>query len=193
MEEAEQARSKKVVLYGTGQRAGARPLQEPVRAAALVHHARSRASIPWLERRHTEAESDRAREQIEGYMREVPCPACDGARLRPASLAVTIGDTNIYEVGELSIRKAAEFLGALELSERDRLIAERVLKEVNERLRFLLDVGLDYLTSTARRARSPAARRSASGWRRRSAAASSACSTCSTSRRSACTSATTSA
>src|SRR4029078_7641249 len=88
----------------------------------------------------------RAREQIEGYMREVPCPACGGARLRPASLAVTIGGKNIYEVGELSIRKAAEFLGSLESSERDRLIAERVEKEVNERLQFLLDVGLDYLT-----------------------------------------------
>ena len=72
--------------------------------------------VPWLERRHTESESDRAREQIEGYMREVPCPACGGARLRPASLAVTIGDKNIYEVGELSIRKASEFLGSLELS-----------------------------------------------------------------------------
>ena len=102
--------------------------------------------VPWLERRHQDSESDRAREQIEGYMREVPCPACDGARLRPASLAVTIGDMNIYEVGELSIRKASEFLGSLELSERDRLIAERVEKEVNERLRFLLDVGLDYLS-----------------------------------------------
>ena len=102
--------------------------------------------MPWLERRHTESESDRAREQIEGYMREVPCPACGGARLRPASLAVTIGGQNIYEVGELSIRKASEFLGSLELSERDRMIAERVEKEVNERLRFLLDVGLDYLS-----------------------------------------------
>ena len=102
--------------------------------------------VPWLERRHAESESDRAREQIEGYMREVPCPACEGARLRPASLAVTIGGKNIYEVGELSIRKASEFLGTLELSERDRMIAERVEKEVNERLRFLLDVGLDYLS-----------------------------------------------
>ena len=60
--------------------------------------------MPWVERRHTESESDRVREQIEGYMREVPCPACGGARLRPASLAVTIGGKNIYEVGELSIR-----------------------------------------------------------------------------------------
>src|ERR687898_964352 len=84
--------------------------------------------------------------QIEGYMREVPCPACHGARLRPASLAVKIGGMNIFELGELSIAKAAGFLGSLELSERDLMIAEAVLKEVNERLRFLLDVGLDYLT-----------------------------------------------
>ena len=120
-------------------------------------------------------------------------PGCDGARLEPESLAVTVDGKNIVEVGELSIRKAARVLRRPSSSrERDRMIAERVLKEVNERLRFLLDVGLDYLTSTARPARSPAARRSASGSRRRSAAGSSACSTCSTSRRSACTSATTS-
>jgi len=102
--------------------------------------------IPWLGRRHTESESDRAREQIEGYMREVPCPACHGARLRPKSLAVTIGGKSIAEVGDLSLGKAGEFFAALELSERDRMIAERVLKEVNERMRFLLDVGLDYLS-----------------------------------------------
>jgi excinuclease ABC subunit A len=101
--------------------------------------------VPWLERRHTEAESDRAREQIEGYMREVPCPACGGARLRPASLAVTVGGHTIHDVGEMSIRRCAEFFAGLELSERDRMIADAVSKEVNERLRFLLDVGLDYL------------------------------------------------
>jgi excinuclease ABC subunit A len=78
-------------------------------------------------------------------MREVPCPACGGARLRPASLAVTVGGISIFELGELSISKAADFLASLELSERDRMIAERVQKEVNERMRFLLDVGLDYL------------------------------------------------
>ena len=79
-------------------------------------------------------------------MREVPCTACDGARLNPASLGVTIGGKNIPEVGNLSIRKTAAFFARLELTERDRLIAERVLKEVNERLQFLLDVGLDYLS-----------------------------------------------
>ena len=102
--------------------------------------------VPWVERRHTESDSDRVREQIEGYMRLVPCPACGGARLRPASLAVTIGDQNLFEVGELSIRDCAAFFETVELSERDRLIAERVFKEVLERLQFLLDVGLDYLS-----------------------------------------------
>src|SRR5204863_325731 len=65
--------------------------------------------IPWVERRHTESESDRVREVIEGYMRLVPCPVCKGARLRPASLAVTVGDKNIHEVGELSSGDCAQF------------------------------------------------------------------------------------
>ncbi|MBM3672565.1 MAG: excinuclease ABC subunit UvrA [Actinobacteria bacterium] len=137
-------KAKNAILTGTGDRAVHVRYRNRY-GRQRSYHTAFEGVIPWLERRHTDAESDRAREQIEGYMREVPCPACDGARLRPASLAVTIGDKSIYEVGELSIVRAAAFLGALELSERDRLIAERVLKEVNERLRFLLDVGLDYL------------------------------------------------
>jgi len=137
-------RARNAVLYGTGDRAVHVTYRNRY-GRQRSYHTAFEGVIPWLERRHSDAESDRAREQIEGYMREVPCPACDGARLRPASLAVTIADKSIYEVGELSISKAAAFLGALELSERDRLIAERVVKEVNERMRFLLDVGLDYL------------------------------------------------
>ena len=102
--------------------------------------------IPFLQRRHADSESDWAREQIEGYMRVVPCPHCGGARLKPASLAVTINDLHISAVCDLSIGEAAKFLAGLELNERDRLIAERVVKEVNARMGFLLDVGLDYLT-----------------------------------------------
>ncbi len=135
----------KVVLYGAGK------TQVLVRyknryGRKREYRTRYEGVIPWLERRHTEADSDRSREQIEGYMREVPCTACDGARLRPASLGVTIADRNISEVGNLSIRKTAAFFAEIQLNERERLIAERVLKEVNERLRFLLDVGLDYLS-----------------------------------------------
>ncbi|MEM9747316.1 MAG: excinuclease ABC subunit UvrA, partial [Actinomycetota bacterium] len=102
--------------------------------------------IPWLKRRHESSDSDWSREQYEGYMRLVPCSTCDGARLNPTTLAVTINDKNIAEVCDLSIGESAKFLAALELSERDRLIAERVTKEINARLGFLLDVGLDYLT-----------------------------------------------
>ncbi|GMU78971.1 MAG: UvrABC system protein A [Acidimicrobiia bacterium] len=133
-----------VILHGTGQKA------VHVRYRNRYGRQRSYSTtfegvVPWLERRHAEAESDRGREQIEGYMREVPCPACGGARLRPASLAVTVGGKSIFEVGEMSIGRCAAFFADLELSERDRMIADAVSKEVNERLRFLLDVGLDYL------------------------------------------------
>ena len=102
--------------------------------------------IPWLKRRHEGAESDWSREQYEGYMRLVPCRACGGARLKPATLAVTVNGKHISEVCDMPISESSEFLAALELSERDRMIAERVTKEINARLGFLLDVGLDYLT-----------------------------------------------
>jgi excinuclease ABC subunit A len=102
--------------------------------------------IPFLERRHGEAESDTSRERYEGYMREVPCPVCKGARLKPEVLAVTLGDLSIADVAAMSIRECADFLRALELDARQTVIAERVVKEVNARLGFLLDVGLDYLS-----------------------------------------------
>ncbi len=102
--------------------------------------------IPWIKRRHESAESDWSREQYESYMRLVPCTVCEGARLKPATLAVTINDKNISQVCDLPIGESAKFLADLELSDRDRLIAERVVKEVNARLGFLLDVGLDYLS-----------------------------------------------
>jgi excinuclease ABC subunit A len=102
--------------------------------------------IPFLQRRHSDAESDWSREQVETYMREAPCPACGGARLKPSSLAVTIGERNISEVCDLSIGESAKFLAALELNEREKIIAERVIKEINARMSFLLDVGLDYLS-----------------------------------------------
>lgn len=102
--------------------------------------------IPWIKRRHVDAESDHTREQFESYMREVPCPVCEGARLKPSTLAVTINDRNISEVCAMSIADSASFLAGLTLSNRDSMIAERVTKEINARLGFLLDVGLDYLT-----------------------------------------------
>ncbi|MER6007246.1 excinuclease ABC subunit UvrA [Nonomuraea angiospora] len=102
--------------------------------------------IPWVQRRHAEAESDSTRERFEGYMREIPCPACKGARLKPVTLAVTVADKSIAEVAAMSIGECAKFLAGLKLSDRDMHIAERVVKEINARMGFLLDVGLDYLT-----------------------------------------------
>jgi len=102
--------------------------------------------VPFLERRHSEAESEASRDRFEGYMREVPCPTCHGARLKPEVLAVTLGGRSIAEVAALSIADCAAFLREIELDERQRTIAERVLKEVGARLGFLLDVGLDYLS-----------------------------------------------
>ncbi|ROR90615.1 excinuclease ABC subunit UvrA [Nocardioides aurantiacus] len=107
---------------------------------------------PYIERRHREAESDTSRDRFEGYMREVPCPACQGTRLKPVVVSVTLGGAigeggkSIAEVCALPLNEAATWLGDLELSARERQIAEQVLKEIQERLRFLLDVGLDYLS-----------------------------------------------
>jgi len=109
------------------------------------YEARFEGVVPYLQRRHSEAESDAQREQVEGYMREVPCPECGGARLKPLSLAVTIDGNSIADISLMSIREAAAVLEELTLSERDHLIADRVVKEINARMGFLLDVGLDYL------------------------------------------------
>ena len=102
--------------------------------------------IPFLQRKHSETDSEFSRERYESYMREVPCGTCDGARLKPEVLAVTIGGKNIAEICELAINDCAEFLKQIELNKREAQIAERVMKEVNARLGFLLDVGLDYLS-----------------------------------------------
>jgi excinuclease ABC subunit A len=102
--------------------------------------------VPNLERRYRETDSDYIREKIEEYMSERPCPACHGARLKPATLAVRIGGLNIYELSLLPVAGAARFLDELELSQRERLIGVRVLKEIKERLSFLESVGVGYLS-----------------------------------------------
>jgi len=139
------AKDKKLLLYGSATK------QVHVQYKNRFGRSRSYLShfegiVPWLQRRHGEAESDWSREQIEQYMREVDCPACGGARLKPESLAVTVGGMNIYELCSLPITRAVQTIGELDLSERDHLIADRVLKEIRERMQFLLDVGLDYLS-----------------------------------------------
>jgi excinuclease ABC subunit A len=138
-------KDKKLVLFGTG--------TKQVHVTYKNRFGRTRSYealfegiVPWLQRRHGEAESDWSREQIEQYMREVDCPECQGARLKPESLAVTVGGRNIYELCSLSIGNAVEAMATLELSDREHMIADRVFKEVRERMQFLLDVGLDYLS-----------------------------------------------
>jgi excinuclease ABC subunit A len=135
----------KVVLYGSG--------TKKIHVQYRNRFGRTRSYdtqyegvVPYLQRRHSEAESDHQRESIEGYMREVACPECGGARLKPASLAVTVAGRNLFELSDLPLRDATAAMGELTLSERDHLIADRVLKEIRARMQFLLDVGLDYLS-----------------------------------------------
>src|SRR6202050_2663486 len=110
------------------------------------YYPNSGGVTPGVERRHAEAESDSSREKFAGYMREVPCPTCHGARLKPVSLAVTVDGKSIAELCALPVGDLAKLLLTLELSDRDMQIAQRIVKEVNARMGFLLDVGLDYLT-----------------------------------------------
>jgi excinuclease ABC subunit A len=135
----------KILLYGSS--------EKKVHVAYRNRYGRSRSYdtayegvVAWLARRHADAESEYQREQVEGYMREVPCAACGGTRLRPESLAVTIGERSIAAVSDLPIGEASAFIGGLSLTDREELIAERVMKEIRARLQFLVDVGLDYLT-----------------------------------------------
>ncbi|MDN5363185.1 MAG: excinuclease subunit [Eubacteriales bacterium] len=102
--------------------------------------------IPNLERRYRETDSENVREEIESYMAQRPCPACGGARLRPESLAVLVGGKNIYQVTTMTVKEAQQFFRSLELTPREKQIADRILKEIDERLQFLINVGLDYLT-----------------------------------------------
>ncbi|WP_093415828.1 excinuclease ABC subunit UvrA [Saccharopolyspora flava] len=139
---------KKAVLHGTDDQVHVRYRNRYGRTRS--YYASYEGVIPFLERRLEQTESDYAREKYEGYMRDVPCPACDGTRLKPEILAVTMenedDELSIAEVSALSVRECAEFLNALVLGPREQMIAGAVLKEIQARLGFLLDVGLDYLS-----------------------------------------------
>ena len=100
----------------------------------------------YIKRKHEETESDFARDRYEQYMRQVACPSCGGARLNPTILGVKVGGKSIAEVTDLSLADALAFVRGLQLSAREAKIGEQVLKEIDARLQFLLDVGLDYLT-----------------------------------------------
>ena len=102
--------------------------------------------IPNLERRYKETTSEWMREELEAYMRQVPCPACHGDRLKPESLAVTVGGKNIAQLTSLSVVDALKFIEGLQLTPREQMIGDRILKEIRERLGFLKSVGLEYLT-----------------------------------------------
>jgi excinuclease ABC subunit A len=138
------ARAQKAVLYGHDAK---------LTVTYRNRHGRDRSYqtgfegvVPWVERRHTDTDSEWTRDKYEGFMREVPCNSCNGTRLKPEVLAVTVSGHNIAEVCGLSVWRCAELLGALTLTESQTMIAERVVKEINARLKFLLDVGLDYLS-----------------------------------------------
>ncbi|WIV53569.1 excinuclease ABC subunit UvrA [Amycolatopsis nalaikhensis] len=143
------ARAQKAVLHGVDEQVHVRYKNRYGRQRS--YYANFEGVIPFLERRQEQTESEYMRERYEGYMREVPCPACQGTRLKPEILAVTLqhktrGDMSIAEVCALSIAEASQFLDELELGQREAMIAGAVLKEIQARLRFLLDVGLTYLS-----------------------------------------------
>jgi excinuclease ABC subunit A len=137
-------KARDVVLYGS---------DEEIHVRYKNRYGRTRAYwttyegvVPVVERRHVETDSDSQREKLEQFMREVPCRSCGGARLKPETLAVTIAGLNIAQLTDGSIRDTLALAETVELSEREHMIAERLLKEIRERLQFLVDVGLDYLT-----------------------------------------------
>ena len=132
-----------IILYGTGGK------KIPVRFASAgggTWNVAYEGLIPTVERRYRESTSDAVKASYEELMREEPCPACKGNRLKPESLAVTVGDMNIMDLTRLNLTQAGEFLSELKLSETHRMIAEQILKEAKDRLHFLRNVGLSYLT-----------------------------------------------
>ncbi|AEF95356.1 UvrABC system protein A [Desulfotomaculum nigrificans CO-1-SRB] len=135
----------KVILYGTGHERVKFNFRD---SYGNIH----RYEVPFegiignLSRRYRETQSEAMREEFEKYMSTKPCPVCQGARLKPEALAVKVGGKNIAEVTALPVVEAVRFFKSLDLTDRERLIARQILKEINERLGFLVNVGLDYLT-----------------------------------------------
>ena len=138
------AKVQKAVLHGSPDQVHVRYKNRYGRERS--YYAAFEGVLPFLERRHEDTDSDYMRDRYEGYMRDVPCPVCHGTRLKPEILAVKLNGRSIAEITGLSIGDASEWLGAMELGERERAIADRVLKEIQARLSFLVDVGLEYLS-----------------------------------------------
>jgi excinuclease ABC subunit A len=133
-----------ILLYGSDEEVFVRYKNRYNRQRS--YHTTYDGALPHIERRHAETDSDAAREKLEQFMREIPCRTCNGYRLRAESLAVTVGGLNISQLTEKAIRDTLAFIDGMELSEREHMIAERLLKEIRARLGFLMDVGLDYLS-----------------------------------------------
>ncbi|MGY1848814.1 MULTISPECIES: excinuclease ABC subunit UvrA [unclassified Blastococcus] len=138
------AKVQKAILHGSPDQVHVRYKNRYGRERS--YYAAFEGVLPFLERRHDDTDSDYMRDKYEGYMRDVPCPVCHGTRLKPEILAVKLNGRSIAEVTNLSIGEASQWLGALELGEREKAIADRVLREIQARLSFLVDVGLDYLS-----------------------------------------------
>ncbi|SNT16018.1 excinuclease ABC subunit A [Anaerovirgula multivorans] len=135
----------KDVLYGAGDKKITFQYESKY-GGVRTYSSHFEGVIPNLERRYKETNSDYMRNKIEEYMAEMPCGSCKGARLKEVALAVTVGDKNIYQVTEMSVKEAREFVDTLQLDERKAFIGKQILKEIRERLNFLQDVGLQYLT-----------------------------------------------
>lgn len=133
------------LLYGTGEEQYSFSY-ENMFGELKEYHTSFEGVMPLLARRYRETNSDVMREGYEAYMSTTPCPTCHGARLKPEALAITIGEKNINEVTNMTIEENHKFFEALQLDERDKIIAAQILKEIDARLGFLLNVGLDYLT-----------------------------------------------
>lgn len=131
-------------LYGTG--STKLELRRPLSLGGGKYMSAFEGVIPNLERRYRESNSDYSKATIEELMTECKCPECQGKRLRPEYLAVTVGDKNISDVTDYSVKNAVEFFNGISLTEQEKLIGERIIKEIKERLNFLNSVGLEYLT-----------------------------------------------
>ncbi len=133
------------LLYGTDRQVNV-TYKSKFRAASRSYRTSFEGILNMLDRRYRDTSSDLVKEEMEHYMSDVPCRSCDGKRLKPESLAVTISGLNISEVANMSVKSAYQWFDALKLSTRESIISEQVNKEIRTRLRFLIDVGLDYLT-----------------------------------------------
>lgn len=135
---------KNIILYGSEEKYTF--AYDNMYGERKIYNTSFEGVIPLLNRRYRESSSDWSREEIEEFMCTKPCPTCKGARLKPETLAVKVGGKNIYEVTKLNIADCQQFFSQLELTEREKTIARQILKEIDARLGFLVNVGLDYLT-----------------------------------------------